>query len=99
MCIQTTVLYTCAITQPNAIYTFHVTIKYVPETDIPSKWDISTIYANPQKTYIEDVYTCATYEVTASNHVTMGTVHIFDIYHRTNMAATLHMYIPLQQLL
>ena len=37
----------------------------------------------------------ATYEVTAINHVTMGTVHIFDICHWTNMVATLHKYVPL----
>ena len=26
-------------------------------------------------------YTCPTYEVPAMNHVIMGTVYIFDIYH------------------
>ena len=39
------------------------------------------------------VHTCAKYEVTAINHVTMGTVHLFDIHHWANMAATLHLYV------
>ena len=39
------------------------------------------------------MYICATHEVNATDHVTMGTVHIFDIYHLTNMVATLHIYV------
>ena len=35
---------------------------------------------------------CATYDVTTFNHVTMGTVHVFDIYHWTNVVGTLHIY-------
>ena len=35
----------------------------------------------------------ATYKVTAINHVTMGTVHIFDIYHCTNMVVTLEIHV------
>ena len=39
------------------------------------------------------MHICATYEVTVINHVTGGTVHIFDIYHWTNMVATLHIHV------
>ena len=40
---------------------------------------------------MEDIYidVCATYEVNAINHVTLGTVHIFNIFHWTNIVATL----------
>ena len=38
---------------------------------------------------------CATNEVTVINHVTMDTVHIFDLYHWTNTVATLHIFVPL----
>ena len=39
------------------------------------------------------IHICATYEVTAINHVTMGTVYTFDIFNSTNMVATLHIYV------
>ena len=35
---------------------------------------------------------CVIYKVTAVNHVTVETVHIFDIYHCTNMVV---IYVPL----
>ena len=36
---------------------------------------------------------CTTYEVTAFNHLVMGTVPIFDIYHLTNMVTISHIYV------
>ena len=41
------------------------------------------------------MHICATHEVTAINHVTTGTLHIFDIYHWTHMVVTMHIYVPL----
>ena len=34
------------------------------------------------------------HDVIAISQVTVGTLHIFDIYHRANMVATLHTYVP-----
>ena len=39
-------------------------------------------------------HACTMYEVTTINCATRGTAHIFDTYHCTNMATTLHIYIP-----
>ena len=38
---------------------------------------------------------CTTHEIITLSHVTVGNIHIFDIYYRTNMAATLCIYVPL----
>ena len=68
-----------ANTQPSAIHASHVIAKNVLETKIPTKL---AIYAK----YLMDlhgicIHICATYEVTAINHMTIGTVYMFDIYH------------------
>ena len=42
-----------------------------------------------------NMHMCATYEVTAINHETMGSVQMFDIYDLTAMVSTLHIYILL----
>ena len=68
-----------AITQPTVINTSHVIAKCVLETYMPTKLGIYATYL----IYLfgRSIHTYARYEVTEINHVTMATVHIFDIYH------------------
>ena len=80
--IDQTFLHMCATAQPTAIHSSHVITKYVLETNVPNKLAILSLFAK----YLIDLYgRCihiyATYEVAAINHVTVGTVHIFDMYH------------------
>ena len=82
-----TFLYISAKT-PTAIHTSPVNTKYALETYILTKMGIYTKYVIDL--YGRCIHLCATYEVIAINHVTTCTVHIFDIYHRKNMATTLH---------
>ena len=85
------ILLMCAKTQPTAINTSHVIAKYVLETNMPIKLGIYTKYLIDS--YGRSIHMCATYEVTSINHVTVSTVYILDIYHYTNMVATLHMHV------
>ena len=64
--------------QPNVIHNSSIIAKYVLETNMQTKVGIYAIYAKYMIDLYENVYT---YEVTAINHVTVGTVHIFDMYH------------------
>ena len=50
--IDPTFLHTCHKTQPTAINTTHVIVKYVPETNMPNKLGIYDIYAK----YMIDLY-------------------------------------------
>ena len=55
-------------TQLVASPTLYVIAKFVPGTNMPTKYLMA---------YTEDAYTCGTYEVTVTNHTTRNTLQIF----------------------
>ena len=83
-------MHTTAKTLQTATFTTHVIAKYVPETDMPTKLGI---YAK----YLNGIYgrcICTTYKVTAINHATRNTLHVYDIslnkygFHIANVTQT-----------